>query len=745
MTVTTDTDKRTREGKGSHTLTVVRRCLSDSENWLIPETKKDYHFPGVFSTKRPQQLYYINNVTTLEQSCDDLHFMWKDIQLSKGQLNKPRLISADIAGKMEEVYYRSAPCLGVKRCPREGCNHVVPIRDKRRCPAHDMELQKTTGCPVEFVYIHPKESSDNRRWMGGLVRCQKGPCDNLHNHSLHSANKISQCVRQKISDAVSSNPTLTTFDIVQGKGIGFLPSAADDASCHTGKVAQEVRKTKTKKGIHEKNWLPYDFEKVADNVDEEDDKLSGDADKMTTFKKNGRPYLLSAGIENGIKYVFTMSPLMVKIASEAEFIQCDITYDELQDYPYIFNAVAFNSVSMEWMVIARIRLNKQTANAYALAFKKVFERCSSINKDFRPGSTLLGVLIDWSDAEISGLKQAVGKDVGESLLKGCRVHWNRSCLRVADRVTKSAEEKELFLKICYLIPKLNSAVEVVSCFETLCGAQKARDLTNKLKSAQLSQNEVQLIDSQCDWSIAKNWAQWWARHDHLKMLSKVFSPMDSAVWERCPSTTNAVERKNKDCKTENPSSLKMAMIKVYKLDKIACLKHIAAQKNISLSYRSRTNEARSEEAQRKRKQRQKTIPLDKTAQFGPPDRSSNFYPRSEGSQSQGAVELEVGPNSSTSSSRKRKGSPNEETPNEISKKRAVEVDKTVVNVVNICDPKVIGKRVRMLFNVDDHTEEWYEGIIATYNIITGKYGIYFPSDNETVESTLDDEDLEFID
>ena len=96
-------------------------------------------------------------------------------------------------------------------------------------------------------------------------------------------------------------------------------------------------------------------------------------------------------------------------------------------------------------------------------------------------------------------------------------------------------------------------------------------------------------------------------------------------------------------------------------------------------------------------------------------------------------------------SRKRKGSPNKETPNEISKKRAVEVDKTVVNVVNICDPKVIGKRVRMLFNVDDHTEEWYEGIIATYNIITGKYGIYFPSDNETVESTLDDEDLEFID
>ena len=59
---------------------------------------------------------------------------------------------------------------------------------------------------------------------------------------------------------------------------------------------------------------------------------------------------------------------MAKVASEAEFIQCDITYDDIQEYPYIFNAVAFNSMSMEWMVIARVRLNRQTAEAYALAF-----------------------------------------------------------------------------------------------------------------------------------------------------------------------------------------------------------------------------------------------------------------------------------------------------------------------------------------------------------------------------------------
>ena len=81
-----------------------------------------------------------------------------------------------------------------------------------------------------------------------------------------------------------------------------------------------------------------------------------------------------------------------------------------------------------------------------------------------------------------------------------------------------------------------------------------------------------------------------------------------------------------DCKHDNPESLKLAMIKVYKLDKVACLKHIAAEQNVSLSYRSRSEEARLADAQRKQKQRQKTLAPDKTAQFGPPDKLSNFAP-----------------------------------------------------------------------------------------------------------------------
>ena len=67
------------------------------------------------------------------------------------------------------------------------------------------------------------------------------------------------------------------------------------------------------------------------------------------------------------------------------------------------------------------------------------------------------------------------------------------------------------------------------------------------------------------------------------MLSKAFSPMDKETWSKCPSTTNAVERKIKDCTSENVQGIKLSMSKVYKIDKVACLKHIAAQHKTSLS------------------------------------------------------------------------------------------------------------------------------------------------------------------
>ena len=58
---------------------------------------------------------------------------------------------------------------------------------------------------------------------------------------------------------------------------------------------------------------------------------------------------------------------------------------------------------------------------------------------------------------------------------------------------------------------------------------------------------------------------------------------------------------------------------------------------------------------------------------------------------------------------------------------------------------MIGKEVRMKFEIEDSDScEWFHGIISSYNGITQKYGIYFPSDKETVYAELEDDDLELV-
>ena len=150
--------------------------------------------------------------------------------------------------------------------------------------------------------------------------------------------------------------------------------------------------------------------------------------------------------------------------------------------------------------------------------------------------------------------------MADALLKGCRVHWNRSCQRVADRVAKSKNEKDVFLKICYIIPKFKRAVKVVACFESLCGVRPLKKLIENMPVA-IPETICDQIDEECDWTTAKNWAQLWAKSNHLKMLSMVFSSMTTSVWNACPNTTNAVERKKKRLQNRQPPESQVCYVK----------------------------------------------------------------------------------------------------------------------------------------------------------------------------------------
>ena len=93
----------------------------------------------------------------------------------------------------------------------------------------------------------------------------------------------------------------------------------------------------------------------------------------------------------------------------------------------------------------------------------------------------------------------------------------------------------------------------------------------------LTSDEAIFADKWCNWSKAKNWAEWWLRPKHLQMLHKYFSTMDLSVWNRSPSTTNAVECLNAECKSKVAVTLQHALTNVYKLDKSVCAKHLRSR------------------------------------------------------------------------------------------------------------------------------------------------------------------------
>lgn len=447
--------KRKRLGKGCNILPIVRKMLVDKENWKMIIEKRDYQFLGTFSKPTEQHLYYIPNWKSLNQATSsNPHFLWNDIQLSKGNLNQDREIEVEVGEEKLKVCYRSTACIGVKTCPDRNCDYVVPIRERRNCKKHpEFKLQRSDlKCPVEFVYIYPVDRSDHRRWIGGIVRNQKEISSNLHNHPLHGSFKICNLVKDKINDAIQANPSLTPTDVSLGTGVGFVPSAIDSASSHLGRVAREVAKKKNMLGLRDKSWSPCNLEDATVAIDEEDHEKAHDTNQNDKYSKYGHPYLVSAGVESGIKYSFIMSPLMAQLLSQTQFLQTDITYNDNTDlYPYLFNAVAFNDITMDWMVVCRVWLNTQSNLGYKLAFEKMFAYCKNIFPNFDVNETLKAIVLDWSDAQVSGLKAAIGEAEATALIKGCKVHWLRSCQRVANKVSSKAEEKEIFLKVAQQI------------------------------------------------------------------------------------------------------------------------------------------------------------------------------------------------------------------------------------------------------------------------------------------------------
>ena len=173
---------------------------------------------------------------------------------------------------------------------------------------------------------------------------------------------------EDIHNAATSNTALKPSDVSRGKGLGYIPAAVDRACADLDRISRVMKKARNDTIACSMDWDAASFEEVADEIDAKDKEHGSTFSQPASVKlgKLSRPYLISAGIDNGIRYIFIMNPLMSEVLSKAEFIEADITFNETKEYPYLFNVVAFNDTTMEWTVVSRVRMNKQNHQAYCL-------------------------------------------------------------------------------------------------------------------------------------------------------------------------------------------------------------------------------------------------------------------------------------------------------------------------------------------------------------------------------------------
>ena len=168
--------------------------------------------------------------------------------------------------------------------------------------------------------------------------------------------------------------------------------------------------------------------------------------------------------------------------------------------------------------------------------------------------------------------------MAERLLKGCKVHWQWSCQHVTEKELSTEERKDVRPN-CFKYSDSWQLYKYNSLFWTALWIWPVAELLKTIPTL-CKTDEAKLIDEKCNCmvkckALGTMVDLLWSPKNAL--YSKSFLTMEESIWEQCPSSTNAVEQRNRDCKSDTPQFLKLATMKIYKVDNVTCLKHIAIE------------------------------------------------------------------------------------------------------------------------------------------------------------------------
>ena len=212
-------------------------------------------------------------------------------------------------------------------------------------------------------------------------------------------------------------------------------------------------------------------------------------------------------------------------------------------------------------------------------FFLTLERDCGIDLNVYLKEQLKGVLVDFSTAQATGFVECVTELLGEeaestamNLLKGCYVHWMRSCNRIA-RIVCRPDRRTAFLTLCGSIRTEPDQEQVLLMFNTI---------------AELYKETVP-------------WVQWWTRDQNLRLLSRAFNNGDG--WDQIPNDTNIVESLNHVLDKVMSKNVAIQFSGEFDLDERAFLQWKNGSSGIDLSYRNNSLPSRLESNRKRRESR----------------------------------------------------------------------------------------------------------------------------------------------
>ena len=562
--------------------------LLEERNWETITRKEQYLNLG-FQGGHNNLLYAADftKVTGCPVALNKEDFMWNDITMGKGSGFPKKTHQLDLGGKELQVVIQKNYCSGVKTCSAPCCSFATSNKQRHnRCLRHEDSVLKSSGkCNGVFVYVRPKESKDVRRWLGFLTKNDGG-----HNHPCPITTKPGSKVEEMVAECVRRDPTKTPRDLAKGYGLPCLPGAISVAAANTSCLANIRNKYLIDTGSATTINLVKRFDVLIKSQIDDADSVY-DENNQKQINEMTTPYLRSWEMTDDMFLAVFLTPQMSQTFSLSVFVEADVTFPGCQVLKYLLNIVTFNELTLKWQVVARALVSRMTTTAYKAAFRKILDVVTAEHPEFKRGQETVAWVVDFSDAQAAALEETLG-EMALKVIRGCKVHYIRLCHKIAEKVCAGPEERNLFLHISAAIPDLAEPAHVNLLFDVLCGATSPSELPSDILELSQDQRELECAG----WKAATSWVTWWKRPRHQRMICSSMKNMNDSIWKISPSTTNAVESKNKDSKPQT-TSVKATLEHIYRCDRAAAYEVLAAESGISVA----PSKSRREKCRRARK------------------------------------------------------------------------------------------------------------------------------------------------